>query len=103
MDTETLQPLQTNEQQENQELLTPDIKIRKKGRPKTTKIIEDKEAHIKEYHKKRYQQQKDKIKERATESQKRYRNAYKLLIKMIEEKRDIPDDIRVEVIKIISV
>lgn len=102
MDYETSQPetLQTTEttenKEDNQKQSTPEIKIRKKGRQKT--IID-----IKQYHKERYQQQKEKIKEIATESQKRYRDAYKLLVKIIEEDISIPDDVRLEAIKIISV
>jgi len=91
------------------------IQIRKKGRPKkivevTEQVFEVKEekknkktSNMKEYRKQKYLENKDKAKESAIESQKRYREAYKLLVQMIEKNFNISQEIKDQVVKIVSV
>jgi hypothetical protein len=85
----------------------PSIQIRKRGRPKKTEDNENKPEQPKndrkEYLRQRYIQQKDKFKECAAESQKRYRDAYKILIKIYNNNVSLPDELKNEIIKIISV
>jgi len=78
-----------------------EVNIRKKkGRPK---VITDVKERRKEYNRQKYIENKQEFIERSTGSQRRYREAYKLLVSIIEKNIEIPVDIKQQAIKIVSV
>jgi hypothetical protein len=86
------------------------IQIRKRGRPKKTEKISDPKPvkqklteNMSEYQKKIYIEKKEIKLQSAKECGKRYRDAYKILIKMYNDNISLPDEIKNEIIKIISV
>jgi len=81
---------------ESENISDNNIQIKKVGRPK-------KHEDRKEYLKQRYTVLKDKISENNKDLSKRYRESYKILVKMVEENMTIPDIIKDEVIKIVSI
>ena len=104
MDMEQSENSLENKSEENIEsksIENIEVNIRKKkGRPK---VITDVKEHRKEYNKQKYIENKQTFIERSTGSQRRYREAYKLLVSIIENNIEIPIDIKQQAIKIISV
>jgi hypothetical protein len=88
-----------NNEIKNEENIQVDIR-RKKGRPK---VITDVKERRKEYNRQKYVENKQEFIERSTGSQRRYREAYKLLVSIIEKNIEIPVDIKQQAIKIVSV
>jgi len=87
--------------------------VKKRGRPK---VIQDMTQHRKEYHKKRYEEIKDVIIEKSKERYvnnkeekikatklcaKKYRDAYKVLLELINENVAIPSHLKQKVLGIV--